>query len=251
MSYLSFVFVVSDVAYGGDFGTRVHRCLENLYQRAGFFAFDADVTIVELEGSGIEKFVWSPAILRTRLITVPRSIYDTIPNPHGEKFFEYWMKNIGIRRSSGEFILSTNPDNLYSPELIQRLARHDLDSGCFYRVNRSDIDRDGKVLRTHYKTAPELHFNASGDFMLMHRGAWAAINGHPEISYSLTVDGQTVHLADQAGLKQVILPEPMYHQDHSRGTQNYYEPWSDLAPHGTENGDGWGFAGLEFETRNL
>lgn len=250
MSYLSFVFVVSHVGYGGDFGTRAYRCLENLYQQAGFFGLDADVVIVEREGSGVEKVIWSPESVPTRLITVPQAVYDTIPNPHNEGFFEYWLKNIGIRRATGEFILSTNPDNLYSPELIKRLAG-DLDAGTFYRVNRYDLDKNGEVYRTNFNTAPALHFNASGDFILMHRDAWAKIHGHPEISYSLTVDGQTVHLADKAGFKQVILPEPMYHQYHEHGTQNYYEPWDDRTPYGKMNGKDWGMPEREFETRNL
>lgn len=253
--YLSIVFVGSNAGYGGNFLDRMQACLDNLYGLAEKYELDCDVTVVEWNppkdrpriGDALD---FNSTYIQTKIITVPESVHNSIPNPHGEKFFEYWAKNVGIRRAAGEFVLSTNPDNLYSPELIKRLAKHDLDKNYFYRVNRSDINKDGNVFVTHYKTAPEFHFNGSGDFILMARDKWEVVKGHPEVPYSLTVDGQTVFLAAQAGLKQVILPEPMYHQDHSRTTK-YFDPWDDLTPHGKMNGDDWGFKDSTFETRYL
>ena len=252
--YLNFVFTGSNAGYGGDFISRMQACLDNLYLLAERHELDCDVTVVEWNPPAdrpriVDALEWNSTRIETKVITVPQTTHDNVPNPRGEKFFEYWAKNVGIRRAAGEFVLSTNPDNIYSESLIARLAKHDLDSGCFYRVNRSDTQA-GKVFITHYKTAPELHFNGSGDFILMHRDAWESIHGHPEVPYSLTVDGQTVYLADKAGLKQVILPEPMYHQDHSR-TPKYYDPWDDLAPHGKKNDNSWGMPEADFETRYL
>ena len=251
---LSFVFCGSNAGYGGNFIERVQSCLDNLYFLLEKNKANADVTVIEwnppLDRPRIfDALEFNSKEIQTKVVTIPKEVHDSISNPHNEKFFEYWAKNVGIRRAAGEFLLSTNPDNIYSPELIERLSGN-LDPNCFYRVNRTDIDANGKVLVTHYKTAPELHFNGSGDFILMHRDAWARIHGHPEVPYSLTVDGQTVWLAHKAGLKQIILPEPMYHQDHSR-TPKYFDPWDDLTPHGKKNGDDWGFRGVEFETRYL
>ena len=268
LSYLSFCFTGSNAQYGGDFIQRMQKCLDNLYELIERYECDADVTIVEWNPPKdrprlCDAVEFNNSYIQTKIITVPENVHNSIPNPHSEKFFEYIAKNVGIRRAAGEFILSTNPDNLYSPELIKRLSEPDLDKNCFYRVNRYDI-RDGRVIAANFATGtvpgPEnlkanrsvnpLHFNASGDFILMHRDAWANIQGHPEVSYSLTVDGQTVFLAAESGLKQVILTQPMYHQDHGR-TSKYCPRWDDNSPWGLNNAGEWGFAGVEFETRYL
>lgn len=270
MSYLSIVAVASNSGYGGNFTQRVQNWADNLFKLAEQYELDCDVTVVEwnppLDRPRIaDAMDWNSTYIQTKIVTVPSSVHANIPNPHGEKFFEYHAKNIGIRRATGEFILSTNPDNLYSPELIWRLARRDLDTKCFYRANRHDV-RENKVIAINREDgtytesgppsnpnsckSPAGHFNASGDFILMHRDAWADIHGHPEVPYSLTVDGQTVYLALQEMLKQVILPEPMYHQDHSR-TPKYCPAWDDSAPWGTKNENDWGLPGHEFETRYL
>jgi hypothetical protein len=283
VSYLSVVFVGSNAGYGGDFLGRVQNCIDNLYCLAEKHGLDADLTFVEwnppADRPRMEKAIdWSRSTIPTRIITVPKEIHDSLPNPHGEKFFEYIAKNVGIRRAIGKFVLSSNPDNIYSDELIKRLAQRDLSEDCFYRVNRSDT-RDGKVFQINYPDGtvidgkrqdnpnsvrvdasgfvnydefgyiPPLHFNAAGDFILMSREAWADIKGHPEVPYSLTVDGHTVYLAAKTGRNQIVLSEPMYHADHSR-TPKYCPHWNDLTPYGTRNKT-WGFEGIEFDTRSI
>lgn len=285
MSYLSFVFAVSNAGYGGNFLERVQNCLDNLYALAEKHKLDAEVILVEWNPPADRPLMrdaieYNSTYIPTRIITVPKEIHDSIPNPHNEKFFEYWAKDVGIRRASGQFILSTNPDNIYSEELISRLAQHDLDPSCFYRINRSDF-REGVVFIKHCAEGsfglngsissdesiaspdeegyfnypdlgrlPVLHFNASGDFILMHRDAWEAIHGHPEVSYSLTVDGQTVYLAAKEGLRQITFSENMYHQDHGR-SEKYYPFWSDKTPYGVKNDNDWGLKNLAFNTQYI
>lgn len=282
MSYLSIVFVGSNAEYGGDFLGRVQNCIDNLYALAEQHKLDADLTFVEwnppADRPRMEKAIdWSRATIPTRIISVPKEVHDSLPNPHNEKFFEYIAKNVGIRRAFGKFVLSSNPDNIFSDELIAKLAKHDLDENCVYRVNRSDT-KDSKVFQVNYADGtvtngirqnnvnaatpnPDgtvfygdfgfispLHFNASGDFILMSKANWDKIKGHPEVTYSLTVDGQTLYLAVKEGLKQVILPEAMYHADHSR-TPKYCPLWNDRFPFGTKN-ESYGL-GHEFETRSI
>ncbi len=282
MSYLSIVFVGSNAGYGGDFLGRVQNCIDNLYCLAEKHGLDADLTFVEwnppTDRPRMEKAIdWSRNTIPTRIITVPKEVHDSLPNPHSEKFFEYIAKNVGIKRAIGKFVLSSNPDNIYSDELIKRLAQHDLSEDSFYRVNRSDT-KDGKVFQVNYASGtvingvrqenenavvpnpdgtvfygefgfiPALHFNASGDFILMSKSSWDRIKGHPEVPYSLTVDGQTLYLAAKEGFRQVVLPEAMYHADHSR-TSKYCPLWNDRFPFGTKN-DSYGL-GHEFDTRSI
>ncbi|HYM35167.1 MAG TPA: hypothetical protein VET48_07185 [Steroidobacteraceae bacterium] len=204
-----------------------------------------------------------------RIIHTPAELHGRVPNPHGFRYFEWYPKNIGIRRARGEFVLSTNPDDLFSEELIARLAQKTLQHGHFYRVYRHDT-RDGKVFSISWPTGahpadatPEeirrplpraaawsegmLHFGAAGDFTLMSRDDWFLIHGNPERDYNDSVDGQTIWLAHTHGLKQVVFPEPVFHPDHPRTLNHAFVPgWDDKKPHAKMNGDDWGFADLEF-----
>lgn len=202
-------------------------------------------------------------------------LHRDVPNPHGFRYFEWFPKNIGLRRAKGEFLLSSNPDDLWSEPLAQFLSQRRLERGHFYRVNRHDT-QDGRVFRICYPTGakspdstPEqikqnapracpwsenmLHYNASGDFTLMAKDDWFLIHGNPEREYNDSIDGQTLWLAHQKGLKQVVLPYPIYHPDHPRtlnlmnGVQPFDSKWDDNKPHARENGEDWGFAGMEFE----
>jgi hypothetical protein len=53
--------------------------------------------------------------------------------------FEYLAKNAGIRRAEGEFVLATNPDLIFSQELMRFISRGGLSRECFYRTNRYDL----------------------------------------------------------------------------------------------------------------
>lgn len=66
-----------------------------------------------------------------------------------------------------------------------------------------------------------LHTNASGDFTLMARRHWHALEGYWEFAgFPLNVDGVLCHAAHFSGLEERRLPEPMrvYHVEHGRGS---------------------------------
>jgi hypothetical protein len=222
-----------------------------------------------------DAIAWPCSDIPVRIITIPISEQAKIPNPHGFKYLEYHAKNIGIRRCYGEFILSTNPDDILSDELISYLAQGKLESGIFYRINRLDTQND-VVYHVHrsngafYTNVPneahdmcikgetlpwypeQLHYNAAGDFILMRSSDWFTLHGHPERPYNSSVDSETVHLAHSNGLKQVVLPYPMYHPNHDRSLNRPYVPeWSDLQPFSKKNGDNWGFKDTVFEEITL
>ena len=51
-------------------------------------------------------------------------------------------KNVGIRRSRGEYVLGTNLDIVFSSELMQFLAARQLDPGAMYRIDRHDVSSE-------------------------------------------------------------------------------------------------------------
>jgi hypothetical protein len=212
-------------------------------------------------------------------------ILKNIPDPYGIGFFETWMKNIGIRRSKGDFVLAINADSKYSSELVEFLSQKKLDRNCFYRVDRHDWSWRGRrkmlegTIEVWEPAPPQgfcclkvlangcfiegepfegvsktgapymenmLHFNASGEFILMSRDKWFEIRGQPELEYWSSTDGQTVWLAVTHGLKQVVLPWPLKHWDHPRKASAYSPDWQDAKPFAIKNGENWGFKGVEF-----
>jgi hypothetical protein len=71
-----------------------------------------------------------------------------------------------------------------------------------------------------------IHDAAAGDFVMLHRDGWAATRGFDQIPQLSYVDGYHLFVAYCKGLKQTILPFPMYHVDHR--TSNGTRPMLDL-----------------------
>jgi hypothetical protein len=260
------------------------------------FAASTAVTVSLVEKFGLTTeivvVIWNAKDLHIKLgdvmslacpvrVIYTGDLHSKVPNPYGFKYFEWYPKNIGIRRSRGEFVLSTNPDDIFSVELISHIAERKLKHGYFYRVNRHDR-RNGQTFRICYPTgghSPDeseeqirkpcsplaapwsedmLHYSAAGDFTLMSKNDWFMIHGNPEREYNDSVDGQTLYLAHLKGMKQIVLPYPIYHPDHER-TLNFSPnsqeiiagKWNDNTPFTQENGEDWGFAGMEFEETTL
>lgn len=189
--------------------------------------------------------------------------HSRVPNPYGFRYFEWYPKNIGIRRAKGDYVLSTNPDDIFSPALFEYFSRYPLCDRYVYRVNRFDY-RDNEVYAIcrndgvfwpgdplPVKDNRSIHYCASGDFTLMSKQDWFKIHGNPETGYNHTVDGQTLYLADQAGMYQEILPHPIFHPDHVRTLNHAFMPdWDDSKPHGVANTE-WGLSDEVFEETKI
>jgi len=65
-----------------------------------------------------------------------------------------------------------------------------------------------------------LHLNACGDFTLLHRDDWHRLGGYAEWEiFSLHLDSLLCHAAHAAGIREVVLTEPLrlYHIEHGAG----------------------------------
>lgn len=273
--YLSIVMGIGG-DLGGGLADRLCNSLANTIALAEEFGVPSEVVLVIWNAPNF-KFKLGEAVSLACPVRVIQTgdLHSRVPNPHGFRYFEWYPKNIGIRCARGEFVLSTNPDDILSDALFSYFAKPKLQHGYFYRVNRHDT-RDGEIYRVCWASGAfpigtpkevinrglpralplfhnPIHYNASGDFTLMGRDEWFLIHGNPERDYNHTVDGQTLFLAHQKGLKQIILPYPIFHPDHPRTlnvsrTGAFVGPeWDDHFPFTQENGEDWGFAGMEFE----
>jgi len=63
-----------------------------------------------------------------------------------------------------------------------------------------------------------LDTNASGDFTLMSRDDWFLLKGYPEFQmFSMHLDSLLLYQAHYCGIREVILPYPIYHITHGAG----------------------------------
>ena len=203
-------------------------------------------------------------------------------------------RNVGLRRARGQWVLPMNQDCFFTDRLADRLADPSiLRQYAFYRAVRADIPPAvirpaggvAKILRQAEQTTdivmhvPEnqrkAFTNGSGDFMLMHRSAWEQLRGYPERRlYGVFLDAIQVHMALQAGYKQVIWPTSscIYHVTHEWGwlpnlfagldamgypymSEQAYIRWARSVRNGWSphivNGEDWGLGQLALPEREI
>jgi hypothetical protein len=144
--YLSIIVGARNDNYGGDFTRRLQTFVSVLCGWAARHALDGELVIVEWNPPAErprlrEELAWPAArgALAIRIIEVPRAAHLRLQNAERMPMFEYFAKNAGIRRARGEFILVTNPDLVYSGELVAWLATRPLQPGAYYRMDRFDF----------------------------------------------------------------------------------------------------------------
>ena len=80
---------------------------------------------------------------------------------------------------------------------------------------------DIRTIRKAWRLAsiqPRLHTSASGDFALMSRSDWFTTSGYPELgTYAMHVDSLHLYRAHVSGIRERILPFPIYHIEHGAG----------------------------------
>ncbi|MFH1135484.1 MAG: tetratricopeptide repeat protein [Pseudomonadota bacterium] len=285
--YLSLVVTSRNDDHGGDMNKRMRLFIDDLVFQCRRTGLQAELIVVEWNPPRDrprlrEALPWpeSPGPLTIRLLEVPPELHERLKNSDRMGLFQMIAKNVGLRRARGKFVLATNIDLVFSDELIDFLARRELNPRCFYRVDRYDVPEGvlagfpshealldycrKNVIRVH-RDQREVHANACGDFTLLSREKWAELKGYPELElWSIYIDGLLVHMAHAAGLRQVVLLDPMrvYHAEHKKGwaveqptTQEIprldynrdYLPWvqkmmEEKRPL-TPNRESWGLAG--------
>lgn len=188
-----------------------------------------------------------------RVLEVPARLHDRLRYSGHLHLFQMIAKNCGIRRACGEFICSTNVDIIFPDRLLSLLMPGKLSGGILYRTDRHDVKKcaamaptvagklaycsdnvirinawdrtEDLVRKAVHRTytagrdfPPPLHTNACGDFQLMHRDNWFALQGYAEWEiFSLHIDSMLEYCAYYAGIREKILDVPVYHVEHDAG----------------------------------
>lgn len=143
--YVSVVIVGRNDDYGDNFLQRIQtfvRCLDHQVRaHSGIF----ELVIVEwnplADRQPLSGVLSATRHLPVRIITVSDQLHRDIGAAGA--VLEFHGKNVGIRRARGEFVLVTNPDILFTPQLVDELAQKKLRTDMVYRCDRYDFTIDG------------------------------------------------------------------------------------------------------------
>jgi hypothetical protein len=257
---ISIVLTGRNDEYGVDFRARFLRTL-------AFNVRELDARHVPFEIVFVE---WAPQPGRPLLIDI---VLDTIPRLRDERSFrgiavdaryhdalslnprleylEFMAKNVGIRRATGEYVLTSNCDVFLSRPVLDLLAQRALEPRILYRAARHDLklavdpsNVDWEVLEDPRNLAyppptlrPPFMGGGTGDFLLLDRGSLHALRGFNEV-YRLVrigIDHNFLVKTLSEGLSIRDIGAPVYHVNHLgsyRLTRDTYAGREAEAPYG-------------------
>jgi hypothetical protein len=188
------------------------------------------------------SFIWEiedklPKKGKIKHYCIPSNVVSQIIfDANAQKCNESLSRNIAIRRSDADWIVSTNLDVI--PPTKQELKRliKKLDKNTFYTISRREAPKDiiynsktENRIRENLANIPARHFpakvtpndnysliNCCGDFQIAHRDVWNKIKGfEEEMIYACFVDTNVQKKAVLNNYNLEVLYEPaLYHMEH-------------------------------------
>ena len=264
--YVSFVSYFRNDSYTSDFEKRVKRATRVLVHQLQRATIPAELILVEWNPPSDRPLIIDSIgplpqgeSVRVRGVVVGRDHHDRFRGASDWGMNPAAAANVGLRRAEGAFISPKAADSYLSQEIIDLIARRDLDERAMYRCDRHDVllteeglaepddDRllahlEGLESQCHTRLPPmphwrirDLHTNACGDFLLMSRRMWHDIRGFPldDTVLSLDCDSKVMHAAVALGQYEVCLPAAcrVLKGAHSRLFSNritqIYTPWQE------------------------
>jgi len=144
--YLSVVVAARNDHPGNNTLVRMQAFLNSWLENARRYDLPSEIIVVEWNPPAnrpklIEALEWPDETrpCEIRFIEVSQEIHRRFKNAAVIPLHLMIAKNAGVRRARGEFVLTTNPDILPSPELVEFLAERRLEGGTIYRIDRHDV----------------------------------------------------------------------------------------------------------------
>ena len=234
---VSFVICTRNDDYAPSMAERQKKAFDVLFGQLDQQGVNSEIIIVDWnpmpDRPSMNELLAPPSqsqSISIRYISVPPEIHNQFQAADLTPMHAAAGWNVGIRRASGEFILPKSADTFYSDEIIRFLAQGILDRGEVYRCDRVDTPQNvllqsmnpqsEDMLETYkrycrpdqsaHPKIPNLHTNACGDFLLMHKEVWFQMGGFMESDSVLPpdVDGLALNAAVALGCREKILETP-------------------------------------------
>jgi hypothetical protein len=171
---------------------------------------------------------------------VPGEIHRSISgNPVKLPVMEYFAKNLGIRKATGDWILLVNADVLLAPDTLRNMSQ--LNTGTIYGTHYVSFRWDGHpITDAHFRdrrletvtfAIEDNIYSSAGNFILTYRRNWLDATGYDErlVHSRAGVDSNgAAHLVVRGARQQVLGHH--YHLDHPESIVN-----SSQASHGDDS----------------
>jgi hypothetical protein len=150
--YLSVVATSRNDDHGGSLLARMQVFVDALIGQCKRHSLSAELILVEWNPPPNRPLLtdalrWPDNFgpCRARIIEVPSSLHARYSHAGNLPLYQMIAKNVGIRRSQGQFVLATNIDILLNDELVSFIAGGHLRPDRMYRIDRHDVMRDVPV----------------------------------------------------------------------------------------------------------
>lgn len=278
MASLGCVVVSRNDNYGGDLAKKL------TYGLTSFIEFLDEVYYIDWNSPGqplIEEIRKDlPHQGKLHVIVVPPALASELTrfDPDVQNCVEVLARNIGIRRLTSDYIISTNSDimivdraniegNIQGDTVFHTIARSNIDFNEITQFpSKTELYSYLKAARGH-QHAPGSPLGGKdkwsliscpGDFQLAHRDIWHKIRGFDEdLVYRGYTDSNVQRKADYYGFKQMLIYAVIAlhfsHYPGSGSTGGNTVKWNDPSClfdyQGTKNGEDWGFSNIDFQEK--
>lgn len=283
---ISAVIVSRNDNYGGNLIERSSYCFQSAidtYDEVIYVDWNSEEQSLLYEVKDNIKFKGN-----LKHIVIPPAAAKVLTNydPHAQVCCEVLGRNIGIRRATGDYIISTNIDLIAPHRDTLEKAISEFEPDSFYVFSRCDVDlpeildfHGGECKYSEYESLRE-HLislnkipnpakkleegddyslvNCCGDFQIAPRHIWDEIRGfEEELIYPLFADTNVQKKAVMHGFNiYAKFDVPFYHINHGRGGGGLFDgknrKMNDqyraiIAQNKTQNSETWGFGDTEIE----
>jgi len=264
--------------YSGDLHTRMIPSLNSFieeYDEVIYVDFNSlNCSFIEV----IKNKLSHKSKLRSITVT-PNDIKQMSPN-YENKFIEVIARNIGIRRATSDFVLSTNPDIICTyPNSISLNnnsmyvgARRDIPLDLYTQINYKRLKPFLLSSMNNFSKKPRVVDDQGnpiwdpndrwsvivccGDYQLAHKSVWNSIKGFEESAIGRCyADSNLMKKAALAGYDLNEIELPIFHLNHN--TPKYIKNDNETPKNcqatyvqnfdKTTNEETWGFSNVEFD----
>lgn len=176
---LSIIFTGRNDSYAADFKERMMAAVDRNQQEAAKTSLDVEWIFVEWNPLSEDYLSYELVKKGFRCYVVSPDIQKRIISPQVSgrmTFMQFFGKNVGIRKATGDWILVTNADCVFDEGIWKFISNEYLCPEILYRAERCDIpasyfDKSFEVMRDnltrHHLIDDGKHFTeAAGDFLL-------------------------------------------------------------------------------------
>lgn len=260
---LSIVYHGRNDNYGGDFKRRFAWSLRTVSR--AFQGLNPEIIFVNWNTLPKSSSLFDEALIRPyangiKVYEVSDSIHKELSTKHNFKgvYLEWYAKNFGLRRASGEYILQLNADNIIidtitqehlpPPDVTYIGTRVETDISVLGHLPENLTKEVLETLKKRVQPAeidrPHFVGGSCGEFLLSHRDNWYKICGNVEVADRYCIDNVTAtHLRMISHLEEFVFP--IYHITHPSALGSWPGFKFDLGYSGPK----WGLADLNIIPR--